>query len=195
MLHYGCMKNINKTKKYSLAFGLGILAVLILGIMIAPENASAVTAGYANGYGSGADYPDTFNSNRYNTYQGRDYPVYYNYYEPTPVYVPTPTPVYVNPSPTVVYSSTVNPTATVKTTTTKTVAKAKTTTPKTTVAKATSEEESKLAASAIFGTNSLIPSGLIQWILFAILILLATILVRRIYGGNEKYNAVPLKHK
>ena len=51
-----------------------------------------------------------------------------------------------------------------------------------------------LGANAIFGFSNLIPSSLIQWVFFAILILLIVILVRRISGGKEKYDAVPLKH-
>src|SRR6185369_1177126 len=41
---------------------------------------------------------------------------------------------------------------------------------------------SNLASNALFGANGLFPSGLIQWILFAILILLIVILVRKVYG-------------
>ncbi|MSU44799.1 hypothetical protein EXS45_01315 [Candidatus Nomurabacteria bacterium] len=52
-----------------------------------------------------------------------------------------------------------------------------------------------LASNAIFGSNGILPSGLIQWILFAILLLLIVILVRKIYGGGEKYHATPLKHE
>ncbi len=51
-----------------------------------------------------------------------------------------------------------------------------------------------LASNAIFGSNSFLPSGLLQWIFFAIIVLVLVILVRRIYGGAEKYHATPLKH-
>ena len=53
---------------------------------------------------------------------------------------------------------------------------------------------SNLASNAVFGSNSVYPSGLIQWILFAIIILLIVILVRKIYGGDKKYLSTPLKH-
>lgn len=53
---------------------------------------------------------------------------------------------------------------------------------------------SNLASNAVFGSNSIYPSGLIQWILFAIIILLIVILVRKIYGGDKKYLSTPLKH-
>jgi hypothetical protein len=57
------------------------------------------------------------------------------------------------------------------------------------------DNSSDLASSAIFGTNSLLPSGLIQWILFAILILVIVILARKIFGGKERYNETPMKHE
>ncbi|MFA6177607.1 MAG: hypothetical protein WC694_01800 [Candidatus Paceibacterota bacterium] len=50
-----------------------------------------------------------------------------------------------------------------------------------------------LASTAIFGSNSFFPSGLIQWILFAIIILLIIILARRIFGAHAKYNEAPMK--
>jgi len=53
---------------------------------------------------------------------------------------------------------------------------------------------SNLAATAIFGSNSFLPSGLIQWILFAILILLIVIFVRRVFGARKNYEESPLKH-
>ncbi|MEK7500458.1 MAG: IPT/TIG domain-containing protein [Patescibacteria group bacterium] len=51
-----------------------------------------------------------------------------------------------------------------------------------------------LASNAIFGENGFLPSGLIQWILFAIVILLIVILVRKVFGAQENYHATPLKH-
>lgn len=56
------------------------------------------------------------------------------------------------------------------------------------------QSESSLAASVIFGSNGVMPSGLIQWILLAIVILLIIILVRKISGGAERYHNEPLKH-
>jgi len=53
---------------------------------------------------------------------------------------------------------------------------------------------SNLAATAIFGSpNSFLPSGLIQWVLFAIIILLIVILVRRIFGAKKNYEETPMK--
>ena len=56
------------------------------------------------------------------------------------------------------------------------------------------KDVSDLASNAIFGSNTFYPSGLIQWILFAILILLIVILVRKIYGADKKYHSTPMKH-
>lgn len=58
------------------------------------------------------------------------------------------------------------------------------------------ETVSALAAGAIIGApNSFVPSGAIQWILFAIIIALIILVVRKISGGSEKYHSSPLKHK
>ncbi len=51
-----------------------------------------------------------------------------------------------------------------------------------------------LTANALFGSNSFMPSGLIQWIVFAILILLIVFLWRYVHGSKEKYMTEPLKH-
>jgi hypothetical protein len=51
-----------------------------------------------------------------------------------------------------------------------------------------------LASAAILGTGSFLPSGLVQWILFAILILIIVILVRKISGAREKYDAAPMHY-
>jgi len=51
-----------------------------------------------------------------------------------------------------------------------------------------------LASNAIFGSNSFLPSGLVQWILFAIIILIIVIIIRKIFGGREHYDELPMKH-
>ena len=53
---------------------------------------------------------------------------------------------------------------------------------------------SALASNAIFGSGSFLPSGLIQWIIFAIIILLIVILVRKLFGGEKNYHETPMKH-
>jgi hypothetical protein len=52
---------------------------------------------------------------------------------------------------------------------------------------------SALASNVIFGSNSFMPSGIIQWLLFAIFVLIVVIVVRRIFLA-DKYHAKPLKH-
>ncbi len=122
-------------------------------------------------------------------------PQYYYASAPTVTYI-EPNPIaYVNYTPSstaTVYSSSTNPNAT---STPKTVAKAKTTTTTTnTVAKIDTSTNSGLAASAIFGSKGFLPSGIIQWILLAILVLLIVIIARKIYGADAAYHATPMKH-
>jgi hypothetical protein len=59
---------------------------------------------------------------------------------------------------------------------------------------ATDENGNNLAANPLFGSRTFTPSGLIQWIFLAILVLIAVILVRRAYGADKRYHATPLKH-
>lgn len=51
-----------------------------------------------------------------------------------------------------------------------------------------------LAANAFFGTNSILPSGLISWILLGMMILVIVILVRKVFGAQKRYHETPLKH-
>lgn len=60
---------------------------------------------------------------------------------------------------------------------------------------ATRDEFSDLAANALFGSNSFMPSGLTQWILLAIFILLLVIFVRKTFGAQKEYHATPLKQE
>lgn len=57
----------------------------------------------------------------------------------------------------------------------------------------TGDDLSLVAGNAIFGSNSFMPTGLVQWILFAILILLIVIITRKIFVGDDEKNR-PLKH-
>jgi hypothetical protein len=66
--------------------------------------------------------------------------------------------------------------------------------PATTVAPATNSNDD-LASNAVFGSNSFLPSGLIQWIFFAIIILLIVVLARKVFGAKEEYHSTPLKHE
>ena len=58
----------------------------------------------------------------------------------------------------------------------------------------TNNSYSGLASNAIFGSNSFLPSGLVQWVLFGIIVLLIIILVRKIFGARENYDSTPMKH-
>ncbi|MCE9549334.1 hypothetical protein K8Q98_03000 [Candidatus Nomurabacteria bacterium] len=78
-----------------------------------------------------------------------------------------------------------------KSTTTTTTAKKTTTT---TAAKTSDDSLNGLAASALFGDDSFLPSGLTQWLLLLILILFLIILVRKTFGAERAYHATPLKH-
>lgn len=54
---------------------------------------------------------------------------------------------------------------------------------------------SNLASNAIFGSNSFLPSGIVQWVLFAIIILLIVIIVRKVFGAKQNYEESPMKHE
>lgn len=56
------------------------------------------------------------------------------------------------------------------------------------------ESVSNLASNAIFGSNSFMPSGIIQWILLAIIIMIIIIITRKVFGGEDRYHSTPLKH-
>ena len=60
----------------------------------------------------------------------------------------------------------------------------------------TSEDNNSgsLASSVILGSNTFLPSGLIQWVWLAIIILVIVILVRRVFGGRENFHNSPMKH-
>lgn len=58
----------------------------------------------------------------------------------------------------------------------------------------TDKNYSNLASNAIFGSNSILPSGLVQWIILAIIILIIVILVRKIFGAEKNYHEAPMKH-
>ncbi len=57
-----------------------------------------------------------------------------------------------------------------------------------------SSNSGSLAATVIFGSaDSFLPSGLIQWVVIAIIVLIIVILARRTFGAREKYQKAPLK--
>ena len=56
------------------------------------------------------------------------------------------------------------------------------------------EDYGGLAATAIIGADGFMPTGLVGWIVAAILITIIIILIRRIYGAEKRYHETPLKH-
>lgn len=164
------MNTINNNK---ISLVINLLATLTLAVvsMSSVANAQSVPNGsiQINGYHAPEIYTPTYS--------------YYNV--AVPVYVPTPVATN-SPTPTV-YSSATNPNALASSK----IAKAKTA--------ETSEEPEEtatsLTANAIFGSPGFLPSNLIEWIFFAVLVGGVVLLVRTIYGGREKYNATPMKHK
>jgi len=183
------MSNINDIKTiYSAVYALGLLAILALGLLVMPMKAEAAyNYVFNSGVNVQSSFPTVSNTtnmnyvpNNYNNYQ---YPA------PTQTYYP----VYPVSTQTTYIVPTVDSTKTVaKTSTNSTVKKATTTT--TTAKTEVSDKYEALAANAIFGDVGFLPSGLLQWILFAILVLIIVILTRRVFGGAKKYHQTPLKH-
>lgn len=58
----------------------------------------------------------------------------------------------------------------------------------------TGKDYSNIASNAIFGSNTFLPSGLTQWVLFGIIILLIVIFVRRVFSAKKHYEESPMKH-
>ena len=56
------------------------------------------------------------------------------------------------------------------------------------------ENYGSLTANALLGSNSFMPTGLVQWILFVVLILLIIFLWRYMHRSKEKYMLEPMKH-
>lgn len=51
-----------------------------------------------------------------------------------------------------------------------------------------------LTSNAVFGSNGFLPTGILQWILFIILVLAIVFVWRRFFGNTAKYHSTPLKH-
>lgn len=167
-------KNNNKIINWSLK----ILTILAFVLIFVPFNKAAAQ------YGGNITYCGTFNCENINYNNG--YAPYYNggisYYQTTPLYNNN-TNTSASPTP-VIYSNSTNPNGgKVLGASTKKIASSGINNTK------------DLVANAVYGSNSFLPSGLIQWILLAIFILIIVILSRRIFGGKEKYQATPLKHE
>ncbi|MBP6883733.1 MAG: IPT/TIG domain-containing protein [Candidatus Pacebacteria bacterium] len=57
----------------------------------------------------------------------------------------------------------------------------------------TNDSFNSLTSNALFGAGTFLPSGIIQWLLFAIFILLVVIIIRKIFFA-DRYHSTPLKH-
>ena len=56
------------------------------------------------------------------------------------------------------------------------------------------ERDTSLTSSVILGSDTFLPSSIVQWVLLAIVLTFIIILVRRIFGAREQYDNTPLKH-
>ncbi len=187
------METLNNTKIIlNAVYSFLSLTVLAFVFLFTPfNNASAyIVTGQMNGGNITYSSSDNFSVPTY-SYYNVNVPVYTPAPSPTPAPTPAPTPT--------LYSSSTNPKAVAAAP--KAIAKAKTPEPavKEVAVKEAKEEEvtdkyQDLAATAVFGENGFLPSGLVQWLLLAILVLGGTILIRKVYGGSEKYYATPMKH-
>jgi hypothetical protein len=168
------MKNI---KEKSINYGLKTLTILAFASIFVPFSASAQVYG---GYGESG----------------------YNYVYSQPIQVQTrpqtqPSDyIYtrVIPTQTVYSKSRANNNTTVKRTTTESNTTNNSSNTSTSRANDNTNTGSNLAANAIFGENGFLPSGIVQWVLFAIFVLLIVILVRTVFGVRAKYEATPLKY-
>ncbi len=168
-------KNSIKTT-YNVIYTLGILAILAFGVIIMPLTASADMPGYVTPYGV-TGYNTRAPSN---SYVSQDfYPAYNSTYSSNPN-----TTTSANQT-----NSTTNATSTTENTNTSNT----TTENLDTTENTSSEGLSNLASNVTFGSSGIYPSGIIQWIFFAILVLLIVILVRKIFGFEEKYHSTPMK--
>jgi hypothetical protein len=111
---------------------------------------------------------------------------------PTTTYVQTPTTTVVRSTPTVTRRATTTTVARTNTTNNNVITNGADVNNGTATVSKNSEDNS-LAANAIFGDGSFLPNTLAEWLLLAILILLAVVLWRRIWVTDAQRNA-PLKH-
>ena len=179
------MKKINNK---SINLSLKILTIFAFALIFVPFNKAAAQSDCF--HPDSSLFPSSSDGSSYSNYGN------YNnsYYNP-----PYQAPVYIAPAPAVtpvVNSTTVNPNPVmiVSYVPTKTVAVAKTK-PKTVATVTNPNTGNALAANAVYGSNGFLPSGIIQWILFGIAILLIVILGRTVFGAKNNYHSTPLKHE
>ncbi len=167
------MRKIDNIKiTYNIIWGLGILAILAFGIFLVPIKTEARVNLIQD---LTVPINDKFNFTSSNFY-------YYQPYQtsrPVQNYYPVNTQANYYEIPTV-YSNT-------------SVAKTNTPTNTEEVEIETEDKYQGLAANVVFGDNSFLPSGLFQWILLGIFILIIIILTRMIFGRTKKFHETPLK--
>ena len=181
----------DKKIKQNIVYSLGLLAVLALAIP-AKANADQIRA-----YDSTRSQWLTADMGQ-NTNQNYYYGDMYNNTAPTNSGASTTTPV--------IYSNeNITPNQTAKTNV-QAKAPAKNSSGATTPALANKSNTSQitdqpasgyaaLTANAVFGSvGGLYPSGLVQWLIFAILIITMVILIRKIFGYDKDYDSTPMKH-
>ena len=139
--------------------------------MLSPVKASANTGSYVIPY-------NTTNFGGVSDNGGNYYPTYYS--QPPVIVNNNPAPTY-SQTPTV-YSG--NGSQARSANTSKIVAKAP----------AKNTNTNALTANALDGSNSFMPSSVVQWIFFSILLLAIIILVRKILGAEKHYHGTPMKH-
>lgn len=169
---------MSKLNNKSMNFGFKIMAILAFSLLILPMQANAQRAGYVTPY----------NSTSFNNYQYSNQN-YYQPYQPVTYFTPQTTPT--------VYSYSTNPNRTSSATTPKaSTANTNTGSQNTSATNSATNPDSVsgLAATAIYGSNNFLPSGIIQWVLIAILVLLLVIVARRVWGARQNYDASPMKH-
>lgn len=179
MLYYLCMKNMNKNLILGLGIALAILAILVIGSILIPTPAHAEYATYR--FSSGNN-----NAPLYPTQRPEPITVYQPVYQTQPVVYKTQ-PIVYQTQPVVYQDNSQNYQSGPQAETVNTTVSDKNT--------ATGVDAyGNLTANSVFGRFSFMPSGLMQWILLAIFILVIVILVRKVSGKDEEYHHSPLKH-
>ncbi|HEU0085433.1 MAG TPA: IPT/TIG domain-containing protein [Candidatus Paceibacterota bacterium] len=56
------------------------------------------------------------------------------------------------------------------------------------------ESYKSLTANAVFGSRGFFPTGILQWIIFVILIGAIVFIWRKYFGGESQYRSAPMKH-
>ncbi len=172
------MKNLNNNLIVST---LGILVAFGLAFVAFPASAHAEYAYY--------HFSNNDNQNM------KLYP------DPAPdvIYKPAPTVIYQTPN--TVYqpytnngANNTNTSSSSNNTNTQSTNTSNTTSTTSTTSKVTANDYKKVTANALFGSHSFMPSGLVQWVILAIFILLVIVLIRRAFGAEERYHSEPLKH-